>query len=112
MFLAAINEYQSEFKVFPALTSITVFKALHGIEDDIVKKGGLPDPWKGAKSRIEELVRNCIVLPYNEVAAGIAAHVFPRLLPRLNREQRKKAGADIFIAVNRFRANRGGTLQA
>lgn len=57
--LEAINEYQAEFKMPPALTSITVFEALRGIEDDIVKKGGSADPWKGAKSRIEELVRNC-----------------------------------------------------
>ena len=97
--LDAITHYQSAFKVPPALTSITVFEALHGIEDDIVRKGGLTEPWQQAKSRIDELVRNCIVLPLNETAAAIAAYVFPRLLPRLNREQRKKAWADIFIAA-------------
>lgn len=95
----AITSYQKEFKVLPALTSITVFEALRGIEDDIVKKGGLVDPWKSAKDRIEELVMNCTVLPLNQGAAAIAAHIFPRLMPRLRREKRKKAWADIFIAA-------------
>lgn len=105
--LDAVTQYQSEFKVPPALTSITVFEALHGIEQDIVRKGGLADPWQEAKSRIDELVRNCIVLPLNETAAAIAAYVFPRLLPHLNREQRKKAWADIFIAATVVAHNYG-----
>ena len=104
---AAINVYQTEFKVLPALTSITVFEALHGIEDDIVKKGGLIDPWKNAIDRIDALVMNCTVLPLNERAAAIAAHVFPRLMPRLRREKRKKAWADIFIAATVVAHNYG-----
>jgi predicted nucleic acid-binding protein len=91
----------------PALTSITVFEALHGIEDDIVRKGGLAEPWQEAKGRVDELVRNCVVLPLNETAAAIAAYIFPRLLPRLNREQRKKAWADIFIAASVVAHNYG-----
>ena len=105
--LDAITEYQSEFKVLPALTSITVFEALHGVEDDIVRKGGLAEPWLEARGRIDELVSNCIILPFNETAAAIAAYVFPRLLPRLNREQRKRAWADIFIAATVVAHNYG-----
>ena len=97
--LDAITHYQSEFKLLPALTSITIFEALHGIEDDIVRKGGLAEPWQEAKRRIDELAVNCIVLPLNETAAAIAAHIFPRYLPKLDRERRKKAWADIFIAA-------------
>jgi predicted nucleic acid-binding protein len=103
----AITTYQKEFKVLPALTSITVFEALHGIEDDIVKKGGLVDPWKRAKDRIDELVINCTVLPLNEAAAAIAAHIFPRLMPRLGRKDRRKAWADIFIAATVLAHNYG-----
>jgi len=79
--------------------AFTVFEALHGIEDDIVKKGGLRQPWEEPRRRIGELVANCIVLPFNETAAEIAAHVFPRLVPRLDRERRKRIWADIFIAA-------------
>lgn len=104
--LDAITRYQSEFKVPPALTSITVFEALHGIEKDIFSSG-LAEPWQEAKGRIDELVRNCIVLPVNETAAAIAAYVFPRLMPRLSRKDRKKAWADIFIAATVIAHNYG-----
>ena len=89
------------------MTSITVYEALHGIEKDIVSSGGLAEPWQEKRDRIDELVRNCIVLPLDERAAAIAAHIFPRLLPRLNREQRKKAWADIFIAATVLAHNYG-----
>jgi predicted nucleic acid-binding protein len=53
------------------------------------------------------LVRNSIVLPLNETGAAIAAHIFPRLVPRLDRERRKKAWADIFIAATAVAHNYG-----
>jgi predicted nucleic acid-binding protein len=87
--LSAIADYQTLHKVVPALTSMTVFEALTGIESEAAKNKNV----ERYRVRAELLIRNCTVLPFDQKAAAIAAQVFPRL----SRSDRNKLWRDVFI---------------
>jgi predicted nucleic acid-binding protein len=89
--LRAINEYQSRLKVVPALTSFTVFEALHGIEKEIAKGGKDNELLIEKRATADSLIQSCIVLPFDNNAATIAAHILPRVP--------KKQRHDVFIAA-------------
>jgi predicted nucleic acid-binding protein len=92
--LKAIEEYIAAIKAPPALTATTVFEAIHGFEKAIVKVGTINEKIKQGKERVQDLIRECDVLAFNQEAAEIAAYIYPRL-PKSERQQH---GADIFIA--------------
>jgi len=73
--LNAIADYQSLHKVLPALTSTTVFETLSGIEKEAAKLKTNNE----YRIRAEQLIQNCIVLPFDQNAAAIAAYIFPRI---------------------------------
>src|SRR5215216_3785896 len=94
--LRAIADYQANHKIIPALTSITVFETLSGIEAEACKSGSRAnEKIKQAGIRAEQLIRNCIVLPFDQNAAVIAAYIFPRL----SQGNRNKHWRDVFIAA-------------
>lgn len=93
----AIKDYIAAAKVPPALTSITVFEMLHGFEKDAVLSSGMSERTRLDMEQARILTRDCIVLPFNEDAAEIAAYIYSRLS---RKEQRKpKFWADVFIAA-------------
>lgn len=91
----AIAAYQTRLKRPPALTSMTVFEALRGIELAVAKRGGSEKDAEGYRSRVEQLSQACGVLPFDQTAARIAAYLCAQLGDNLFR----KHWRDIFIAA-------------
>ncbi len=91
----AIENYESRLKSLPALTSINVFEALHGFEKEDARRKGDDERRKRDRIRIEHLIQSCLILPFDENAARIAAYAFPRL----SRNEQKKHWQDLFIAA-------------
>jgi len=77
--VAAIVDYQSRLKLFPALTAITVHESLYGFENKTAKAGKLDDRTRQDRLAIEQLINSCVVLPFDQRAAEIAAYIIPRL---------------------------------
>lgn len=77
--VTAIADYQSRLKLLPALTSITVHETLYGFENKTVKSSNLDEQTKQDRVAIEQLINSCVVLPFDQRAAEIAAYIIPRL---------------------------------
>jgi predicted nucleic acid-binding protein len=90
-----IGNYIRRLKRPPALASITIFEALYGIENSRVKEKLSDQQAAQYRARVIELSEACIVLPFDQVAASIAAHIFPRL----SRSDQSKHWKDIFAAA-------------
>jgi predicted nucleic acid-binding protein len=93
--LTAIADYQSRIKLFPSLTSMTVYQALYGFENKSIKPDEPNEQTKQARIRTEQLINFCDVLPFNQRSAGIAAHI----VPRLSKNIPKGTLVDVFIAA-------------
>jgi predicted nucleic acid-binding protein len=93
--LKAIADYQSSLKLFPALTSMTVFQALYGFENKSIKPDEPNEHTKQARIGTEQLIKACDVLPFNQRSAEIAAHIAPRLSKNIP----KGTLVDVFIAA-------------
>lgn len=89
--LKTISDYQRRHKVYPALSSTTIFESLSGIEAEAAKGKDVEQ----FQLKAQQLIRNCIVLPFDQRAAAIAAYVFPRL----SQSDRNKHWRDLFIAA-------------
>ena len=97
--LREIAAYQIRLKLPPTLASFTIFEALYGIEDSLVKGQISEEKSEQYRGRVKTLSRESIVLGFNEAAAAIAAYVFPRLISRLSKKKRKAPWHDLFIAA-------------
>lgn len=84
--VTAISDYQSRLKLLPALTSITVHEALYGFENKEAKAGALDEQTRGDRAATELLIKSCVVLPFDERAAEIAAYIVPRLPKNIPKE--------------------------
>lgn len=82
----AIADYQSRLKLLPALTSITVHETLYGFENKAAKSGKLDDRTRLDRLAIEQLINSCVVLPFDQRAAEIAAYIIPRLPKNIPRQ--------------------------
>ena len=91
----AITEYVARLNRPPALASITLFEALHGFEDGILKPGGDNERTRRDRDYLERLIEPCEVLPFTGDAARIAAYVFPRL----SKKAQKDLWRDLLIAA-------------
>lgn len=101
--LNEIAEYIKRLKRPPALTSMTVFETLYGFENGVLKSGGLDELIKQKWIKTEELIQSCIVLPFDQSAASIAAYIYPRL----TKKERDKHWRDLFVAATAL-AHRNG----
>ncbi len=77
--LEAIKDYQSRLKLLPALSAITVYEALYGFENALAKGQGDVEQNRLDSAKTEGLIGACMVLPFNQDAAKIAASIVPRL---------------------------------
>lgn len=93
--LREIAEHLKRLKSPPALTSMTVFEALYGVEDEERKNRITKAQAQQYKDRVKELSAACIVLPFEQNAAAIAAYIYPRLTG----QQLQKHWRDLFIAA-------------
>jgi predicted nucleic acid-binding protein len=99
----AIADYQSYHKIFPALTSTTVFETLSGIEAEAAKPAANLEFIYGYRVKAERLIQNCIVLSFDQNAAALAAYIFPRL----SQSDRNKHWRDVFIAATALSHHHG-----
>jgi predicted nucleic acid-binding protein len=90
-----ISDYLSRLKEFPALTSITLFETLWGIEKALVRKQISEEESLRYRDRINQLSENSTVLPFNQRAAAIAAYSFARL----SRSQQSNLWRDLFTTA-------------
>ena len=91
----ALDAYESRHKLLPALTSITVFEALKGIEAAAAEPTVGQERNLRYRLRAKQLIDSCIVLPFDQNAAAIAAYIFPRV----PRRKLDRLWGDIFIAA-------------
>jgi predicted nucleic acid-binding protein len=93
--LREITEYFKRLKSPPALTSMTIFESLYGVESE-ERKGKITEAQaRQYKDRIKRLSEACSILPFEQNAATIAAYIFPRL----SGQQLPKHWKDLFIAA-------------
>jgi predicted nucleic acid-binding protein len=94
-FTANIQDYFQRFNSYPPLPSMAVFEARRGFEAQIVKRGSLDSKQELMRQHMEQLVRLCGVLPFDDQAAAIAA----QLHERLPKNAPKTLVRDVFIAA-------------
>ena len=99
----ALSEYLSIVKAPPALASVTVFEVLHGFQKVFATTEKVDERWQTGMEKIQQLIASCIVLPFDQHGAEIAAYIFPRL----SRSERAKHWADVLIASTALAHNRG-----
>jgi len=93
--LLAIEEYIALVKEPPAIPSPTIFEVIHGFEKSAALAGSVSERLATDRARVEALISQCTVLPFNQQAAEIAAYIFPRL----SKSDRSKHWTDMFIAA-------------
>jgi predicted nucleic acid-binding protein len=71
----ALTEYISIVKGPPALTSITVFEALHGFEKTAARARAMDELTRQGAEQVRKLIASCIVLPFDNQATEIAAYI-------------------------------------
>lgn len=101
--LKNIAIYQSNTKQYPAITSITVFEAIQGIESEVAKNKITPQEAIFRRQTIDVLTRELQVLPFDQKAAEITAYIFPRL----SQSDRNKHWRDLFIIATVLAHNYG-----
>lgn len=84
--LEAINAYQSRLKLLPALSAMTVYEALYGFENALAKGQGDAEQNRSDRIAMEGLIGSCMILPFNQDAAKIAAYIVPRLPKNIPKE--------------------------
>jgi predicted nucleic acid-binding protein len=77
--LEAIASYQSRIKLLPALSAITVYEVIYGLENSLAKDQGNTEKTRIDLSKANQLINSCIVLPFDNNSAKIAAYIIPRL---------------------------------
>lgn len=101
--LREIAEYTSRLKDVPALTSVTLFETLWGVENAAVRKEVTDEESMRYRGRIEQLSESCVVLPFDRTAAAIAAYSFARL----SRGEQKKHWRDLFTTATALAHDHG-----
>ena len=97
------RSYFDQLNKFPALTTITLFEGLWGLESEIFRREITAESGQFYHRRIDELANAQEVLPLNEEAARIAAYIYGRL----SQSDRNKHKYDIFIAAIALAHNHG-----
>jgi predicted nucleic acid-binding protein len=73
--LHEVKGYFGRHKKMPSLTSITIFESIYGIERELANKKLSDEEARKYKQRINDLCSVCGVLPFDQTAALIAAHI-------------------------------------
>lgn len=77
--LEAIASYQARFKFLPALSAINVYEVSYPFENSLAKTQGNIEQTRLDFIKVEQLINDCPVLPFDHNAAKIAAYIVPRL---------------------------------
>jgi predicted nucleic acid-binding protein len=90
-----ISAYLKIHAQLPALTAATVFESFWGFESKAAKIDGLSDKLQRAYSNTKQLIEQCEVLPLNQQAATLAAHI----AARIGGSKANQLRYDIFVAT-------------
>ena len=93
--LREVADYFRRMQFPPAVTSMTIFEALKGVEDEERRNKISTVQAQRYKDRIKKLSESCIVLPWEQKAASITAHIYVHLTG----QQLQKHWKDLFIAA-------------
>ena len=93
--LTQVNDYFRILKELPALTSMTIFESMSGVEKELVKGNITERQARQYRNQIEELSRGLPQLAFDTESAAIAAFVYQRL----TQSDRNKHWRDLFIAA-------------
>jgi predicted nucleic acid-binding protein len=77
--LEAIAAYQSRIKLLPALSAITVYEVVYGLQNSLAKSQGNAEQTSLDLSKANQLIDSCLVLPFDNNSAKIAAYIVPHL---------------------------------
>ena len=102
-----ISSYITRHKQPPSLTAITIFEALYGVEASLVKISISDEEAKRYIDRMGKLMEACVILPFDQNAAAIAAYVFPRL----SRADRNTHWKDVLVAATALANGHGIATQ-
>jgi predicted nucleic acid-binding protein len=102
-----ISSYIARHKQPPSLVAITIFEALYGIESSIVKTSISDEDAKMYSDRMGKLTEACVILPFDQNAAAIAAYVFARL----SKADRNKHWRDVFVVATALAFGHGIATQ-
>lgn len=119
-----IIRYYSNTKSFPAITSMTIFEANYGINDQFAKKVISEEKADQFRKNINTSLNNISqILPFDQRAAEIAGYIYPQLLLNESawlrkRKSKKKKGnrekyiwQDVFIISTTLSNNYGFATQ-
>lgn len=74
-----VTEYIGIHQQPPVLTSMTVFEVLHGFENKAHRNAGLSETDERDLGRTHDLIDFVdTILPFDHIAAAIAAYIYPR----------------------------------
>jgi predicted nucleic acid-binding protein len=90
-----INSYLKAHAQLPVLTAATIFESLWGFESKAAKPDGLSEKLERAYTNTRRLIDQCEVLPLNQQAATLAAHI----AARIGGSKANQLRYDIFVAA-------------
>lgn len=105
--LREIKLYFARLKKIPALSSMTIFESLYGVEKQLAKKEITNEQSVQSRLNIEIVSRNCNILSYNENAAAIAAYI----CANIGKSKYNQHLNDIFIAATALAHSHGVATQ-
>ncbi len=101
--LKKMFDYFSQTQKVPALPAMTIFEAKWGIEKEYSREEITEEKYKTFTARIDELISQHQVLPFDEKAAEIASFIYARL----SKSDQNKHWEDLFIIATAIAHNHG-----
>ena len=74
---------------------MTVYEAIYGFENKSIKPNEPNEQPRHDRLKTEQLIKSCVILPFDQRAAEVAAYV----VPRLSKNMPKEFLRDVFIAA-------------
>jgi len=74
---------------------MTVYEAIYGFENKSIKPNEPNEQARHDRLKTEQLIKSCVILPFDQRAAEVAAYV----VPRLSKNMPKEFLRDVFIAA-------------
>lgn len=96
-------DYFTQTQRVPALPAMTIFEAKWGIEKEFSRKKITTEEHEKFIARIDELILQHKVLPFDQKAAEIASFIYARL----SKSDQKKHWEDLFVMATAIAHNHG-----
>lgn len=101
--LKKMVDYFSQTQRVPALPAMTIFEAKWGVEKEFSKKEITKEEYERFIARIDELVSQHQILPFDQKAAEIASFIYARL----SKSNQNKHWEDLFVIATAIAHNHG-----